>query len=445
MPSTVDRKVRRERGKAIAATCKITEKNGFYLVPSQTGNGFHRVKLDPLPFVPGCSCKDYEANQEDCKHVWAVRYHLGRSQSAPTSPCLTARPATLLKRTCAKRPNYPQNWPAYDAAQIHEKEKFLDLLRDLCRGIPEPPPRPGRGKGGRPPVPMADRAFAAALKVYTTISGRRASTDLRTARDNGHVSRAPHFTTVSRSLEDEAMTPILTGLIAESARPLQSVETRFAVDSSGFTTSRFVRWHDAKYGRPMHEYDWVKCHIVTGVKTNVVTAVVIGERYSGDCVQFIPLLNATAASGFKIGEVSADSAYSSYDNNDRVGELGGTPYIDFKASATGRDGGMFAKMFHLYCYNRDEFKAHYHKRSNVETTFSMVKLKFGDSIRSKTDTAMANEALCKILCHNICVLIQSAYELGIAAKFWGEAAKEREEVARAEKGAMEDVEWLAWV
>ena len=102
-------------------------------------------------------------------------------------------------------------------------------------------------------------------------------------------------------------------------------------------------------------------------------------------------------------------------------------------------------MFHLYCYNRDEFKAHYHKRSNVETTFSMVKLKFGDSIRSKTDTAMANEALCKILCHNICVLIQSSYELGIAAKFWGEAEREREEVARAEQGAMEDMGWMAWV
>ena len=137
MPSTVDRKVRRERGKAIAATCKITEKNGFYLVPSQTGNGFHRVKLDPLPFVPGCSCKDYEANQEDCKHVHAVRFYLD-GLNPPDKPMSDRKAATLLKRTCAKRPNYPQNWPAYDAAQIHEKEKFLDLLRDLCRGIPEP-------------------------------------------------------------------------------------------------------------------------------------------------------------------------------------------------------------------------------------------------------------------------------------------------------------------
>jgi hypothetical protein len=39
-------------------------------------------------------------------------------------------------------------------------------------------------------------------------------------------------------------------------------------------------------------------------------------------------------------------------------------------------------------------------------------------VRSKTDVAMTNEALCKVLCHNLCCLIQSMSELGIEAKFW---------------------------
>ena len=38
--------------------------------------------------------------------------------------------------------------------------------------------------------------------------------------------------------------------------------------------------------------------------------------------------------------------------------------------------------------------AHYHKRSNVESTFSMMKRKFGDALRSKTDVAMVDEKLC---------------------------------------------------
>jgi hypothetical protein len=31
---------------------------------------------------------------------------------------------------------------------------------------------------------------------------------------------------------------------------------------------------------------------------------------------------------------------------------------------------------------------------------------------------MKNEVLCKIICHNICCLIQEIHELGIAAEFW---------------------------
>jgi hypothetical protein len=43
--------------------------------------------------------------------------------------------------------------------------------------------------------------------------------------------------------------------------------------------------------------------------------------------------------------------------------------------------------------------------------------KFGASFRSKTTIAQTNELLCKALCHNICCVIQSMYELGIEAHF----------------------------
>jgi transposase len=101
------------------------------------------------------------------------------------------------------------------------------------------------------------------------------------------------------------------------------------------------------------------------------------------------------------------------------------PYIPFKVNTTGKDkktSDLFKKMFHFYSYNQERFMANYHKRSNVESTFSMIKAKFGDSLRSRTKTAQINEALCKVLCHNICCLIQSMYELGLKPKFWSAAA-----------------------
>lgn len=74
-------------------------------------------------------------------------------------------------------------------------------------------------------------------------------------------------------------------------------------------------------------------------------------------------------------------------------------------------------MYRYFQYRRDDFLAQYHKRSNVESTFSMMKRKFRDSLRSKTDVAMVNETLCKVLCHNLVVLIHEIHELGIEATF----------------------------
>ena len=162
-----------------------------------------------------------------------------------------------------------------------------------------------------------------------------------------------------------------------------------------------------------------------GVKTNIVTAVEIEGRHAHDCPEFKPLFKATVRNGFRPREVSADAAYLSHENMDMVAEAGGTPYILFKSNTTAAGGGLMAKMFHFYNLNRDEYLSHYHKRSNVETTNMMIKAKFGDSIRSKTDTAMVNEALAKVLCHNICCLIQIQYELGIEPVFWKDEPVER--------------------
>jgi hypothetical protein len=81
-------------------------------------------------------------------------------------------------------------------------------------------------------------------------------------------------------------------------------------------------------------------------------------------------------------------------------------------------------MFHYYSMNREEYMGRYHKRSNVESVFSMIKAKFRDDVRSKSNVAMVNEVLCKILAHNLCCLIMSQFELGIEPVFWGKEGKE---------------------
>jgi len=127
-----------------------------------------------------------------------------------------------------------------------------------------------------------------------------------------------------------------------------------------------------------------------------------------------------------MNEVSADKAYLSNANLQTVVDHNAMPFIPFKTNSVGvsRSTGttaLWKQMFHLYSYNSERFMESYHKRSNVETTFHMIKAKFGIALRSKTKTAQINEALCKVLCHNICVVIQSTCELGIEPIFWADS------------------------
>lgn len=198
--------------------------------------------------------------------------------------------------------------------------------------------------------------------------------------------------------------------------------TEFAIDSSGFGSNKYESWIDEKYGVPRRRAVWVKAHIACGTKTNIITAVRILDKDSADSPQFGSLVKETA-NGFTIGEVSADKAYASVSNFETVAECGGQFFPAFKSNATGGVGGHFEKAFHYFMYRKEEYLAHYHRRSNVESTFSMMKRKFGGEVRSKTDVAMVNEVLCKMLAHNLCVLNQEEHELGIESELGTFAGK----------------------
>jgi transposase len=402
--------LREQRGMELAATRTIRQNAGIWIVPSQAGTGSYRVHL--MPKIASCTCPDHEARGVDCKHIFAARFVKRREQNADGSVTVTES----VTVTATKRTTYPQHWSAYNEAQTQEQDRFQVMLADLCSGLVTIPP-----KSGRPPLPLSDAVFSIAFKVYSTVSQRRFMSDLREAHTRGFISKVPHFNSISNYLENPELTPILRSLITMSSLPLKSVEVDFAVDSSGSTTCRYTRWFDHKYGAVRQQHDWVKCHLMCGVKTNIVTAVEILGRNTNDSI-VLPALAQNTAQNFQIAEVSADKGYASKSNADAIASLGAVPYISLASHHRGSGGGAWEKMYHFFQFKRMEFMQHYHKRSNVESTFSMMKRKFGDGLRSKTDVAMVNETLCKILCHNLVVLIHEMCELGIETAFWAESA-----------------------
>jgi transposase len=168
-------------------------------------------------------------------------------------------------------------------------------------------------------------------------------------------------------------------------------------------TSRFVKWFDHKYGKEVDTRAWVKAHLVCGVKTNIVTAVELTMGNEHD-TKFLPELVMQTAQNFTVKEVSGDKAYSSRANLELINELGAVPYIPFKKNTTGRakNAPTWKKMYHYFEFKNEEFLERYHKRSNAETTFHMIKSKFGDSVRSKTSGAGQRGAAESAVSQHLC-------------------------------------------
>lgn len=392
-----------QRGLEIAANARITKRgNETWIVPSQSLNGRYAVTITEEGSY--CTCPQFELTQRPCKHVYAVQFSLFPETRPDDVPEMPPTPASV-------RPTYTQNWPAYNAAQTEEKETFCRLLRDLCDGIPEE-----TQQRGRPRLPIGDALFSATFKVYSTVSARRFMTDLREAESKGLVAHAPCYNSIFNVIESGEVTPIIQNLITTSSLPLRAVESDFAVDSTGFGLQRFYRHYTAKYGHEQYVRDYVKLHAMIGVKTHIVTAATVTDRDRHDITQFKPLLEKTAEN-FAMAEVSADKAYSSREMVAFIDNMGVFPFIPFRSNSTIKPNlkaPVWDRLFHFYNFKRDEFLAHYHKRSNVESAFSSMKRKFGDFIRSKTEVAQINEVLLKVLAHNIVCLVHSIHELGIA-------------------------------
>jgi transposase len=402
--------VRELRGLDIANRYTLKQENGFWFVPSTSGKSQrYKVCLKSQK----CTCPDFEIRRTKCKHIFAAEFYFENDFLRE----LSAEEIKPTVKPVPKRKTYSQDWTAYDNAQRNEKKEFQFLLAELCKGIGEP-----AQYNGRPRLPLEDVLFACVYKVYSTFSLRRFNTDLSEAKSKKYISSTPNHASISRYFGMEMLTPHLKMMIEETSLPLAQIDKHFAVDASGLSTTQGFTWLHAKYTEPrlIEKKDWLKIHICTGVKTNIVSAVEVTERYDHDTNYFEPLVESTAKN-FEMEEISADKAYLSKANLQTAIDNNAVPYIAWKTNSginNAPNNHLWNRLYHYYALNQDKFLEHYHRRSNVESTFFMIKSKFGGGLRSKTRTAQINESLSKILAHNICVLIQSMSELNIKFGFW---------------------------
>jgi transposase len=394
-----------ERGLAIATGPGQIEEiaPNVWSVPSQSGRGVYLVSLQRG--VWRCICPDYTAHSFQCKHIVGVQLRLNGLSRLEATEVEAKRP----------RPTYRQNWPAYNAAQRSEAVNFGLVLQDLVSDLEDPcPPKPT----GRPRLPYPDIVYCTVEREFTRLPLRKAQGTYSGSQEAGRISCVPSDNIPSMLLRRADTSAVLNELIARSAAALTSIETTFAVDSSGFRTTSFGEYCREKYGATVQNI-WWKLHIIVGTQTGIIPAVVVTEGHAADTKQFPALIEAVAAAGFTVAEVYADKGYLAGENFTVVAKAGGIPYIMFRENSRGRakqrrdHAPWWKKMWHLLQTNPTEFLKHYYMRENVEATFAAIKKKLGETLSSRDPTAQVNELLCKVLVHNIQILIQASFERGI--------------------------------
>jgi transposase len=158
---------------------------------------------------------------------------------------------------------------------------------------------------------------------------------------------------------------------------------------------------------------------MVGTITHAVTSALVTSE--GDCPQ-LPALLARTRAHHDVREVSADKAYASVDNHEVLESLGVTAYIPFKDNAVvNPKSPAWSRHLCEFLLNQDKFLPHYHRRSNVETVFAMIKAKFGAAVLTRLPIAQVNEVLAKCVAHNLCCVVKAIFTAGLAPTFWPDA------------------------
>ena len=425
---------REQRGRQIAQRGGIRQLGARYVVPAQSANSNVPTYLVDV-VEQTCTCPDYALRQLPCKHYEACMFWFSWTASGQEDAVNVETEVTQV--TLKKKQQSKQNWPAYNRAQTTERLRVPQLLHALFRCVPDAMRE--AGTPGQKPIPTHEALFGLTMKVASGCSGRRAEADMHAYVERGYLSRAWDANTLFRAMENEALAPLLTWGIEEAAgvlAPIANKAGQIAIDATGFrTTVRrerdekavvIERWHDQKHKKdkgapPKMIHDWVKLHAATDTLTNIVTAAKVTAgtgKGSGDCPHFIELLHTTNKR-FTVKEVSGDKGYLDKNNLSAVAALGALPFVAFKDNSRGMEhpNEDWRRMYAYFDLKKEEFLAHYHRRSNVETTFGGIKKKFGPNVSSKKLVAQQNEVLAKVLLWNLGCIVHAIEEFGVEAEF----------------------------
>lgn len=324
---------------------------------------------------------------------------------------------TIPRTMGKKKKRYPRNESCYNRIQENEIPIFFAVLPDAVMAILD---QKSLWHGtGRPPASLYDILISLVLKEYFNLSLRRTIGFLRLLKSAGLIHIKIHcFKTLDNYLNNGEIQIYLQRLIELTSVIFSLIEHSMATDSTGISTICFSSWYSIRVCKKSKKRDHLMIHISVGTKSNVVVAIDVCNKKGGDNVIFRSHVERVQKQ-FNVYEWSGDSAYLSRENCNSVQNIGAEPWFRLKSNTTAKAKGSSAwkQMVNTTKEHPEIANPKYHKRSNVESTNSAKKRKFGSSVRCKFPTAQRNEEMLSWIGYNFSIIPRAKYEFGINSSF----------------------------
>jgi len=383
-----------------------------------------------------CRCSDFQKNgRNDCQHIFAERLRRGEVVVAGTVPAKRLKWADASRRPTRERfaADGRSIRSIQRAARASIPERVPELLTDLIQSMSN------RNPDGTTPTKdqrlAVIRAATLALKIASGKSNDAMQPIYKRLIADGvlPLKKVPSQNTLSRWMNDPALTPILEYMTLRIARPFRAVERAAIVDSSKISQMRSAHSRFVEYGNDERENaDWMKLHAIIGAETLICLAAEFSGTNSGNGqypvhdVNFIMPLVEKTRGVFNLKYLLADKAYFSETVIGGLKKMGMQAVIPVKKRIDGKNMKVYYEEVQQLVEWFDKRHASFHEiyrlRVKVESFFSMLKSVTSgfcwsrgrprkDATGQVVDnslqpcTAWKNESLCKIIYVNLRITV----------------------------------------
>jgi len=228
-----------------------------------------------------------------------------------------------------------------------------------------------------------------------------------------HIEKVPHFTTIHKfcqRIRSSTFTRLLNRLVKMFYDWGERISST-AIDSTGFTSSYASHYYSWRTNKMRKRF--LKTSVSVDTDQQIVTGLNISQHPVHDSIHAKTLLtqcHRTRPSDLYV----MDKAYDSEEIHELVWDtLNACSLIPVRNRKRKRISGYYRRRIAL---SFDEEK--YHQRNKVETVFSVMKRKFGETLKARKFRQQVKEIKIKVILYNLSKMISSLYSLFFIEDFY---------------------------